>query len=58
MKRYIFPLVVGVLGCAILISLGVWQLQRLDWKEGLIAQIQSRIDSAPVPLPAAVDPSM
>lgn len=58
MKRYLFPLVVGVLGCAILITLGMWQLRRLHWKEGMIAEIQSRIDSAPAALPAAVDPSM
>ena len=58
MKRYLFPLIVGVLGCAILISLGLWQLRRLDWKEDMIAQIQSRIDGQPVVLPAAVDPSM
>lgn len=58
MKRYLFPLVVGVLGCAILITLGMWQLRRLHWKEGMIAEIQSRIDSAPAALPATVDPSM
>ena len=54
MKRYIFPLVVGVLGCAILISLGVWQLHRLDWKEAMIARIEGGIHAAPVPLPATV----
>ncbi|WP_017999806.1 SURF1 family protein [Paracoccus sp. N5] len=58
MRRYVFPLIVGVVGCAILISLGLWQLRRLDWKEGMIAQIESRIHGQPVPLPAAVDPSM
>ena len=58
MRRYLFPLIVGVLGCAILISLGTWQLRRMDWKEGMIAQIQSRIHSPPVALPAAPDPSM
>ena len=40
------------------VALGLWQLRRLDWKEDMIARIQSRIDSAPVALPAAVDPSM
>ncbi|SIQ65585.1 surfeit locus 1 family protein [Paracoccus thiocyanatus] len=58
MRRYLFPLLIGVLGSAILISLGLWQLKRLDWKEGLIAQIQQRIEARPVPLPQAVDPSM
>lgn len=58
MRRYLFPLILGLLGCAALVSLGVWQLQRMAWKEGMLAQIQSRIDGAAVPLPAAIDPSM
>ena len=39
---------------AVLVSLGYWQLQRLAWKEGLIAQIEQRVDATPVPLDAAV----
>lgn len=58
MKRYLFPLILGVVGTAILVSLGVWQLQRLGWKEAMLAQIQSRIDAPAVPLPADPDPSM
>lgn len=58
MRRYIFPLLLGVLGCAILISLGSWQLRRMAWKEGLLAQIQAQIDAPAVALPMAVDPSM
>ena len=33
---------------AILIGLGTWQVQRLHWKEGLIAQIEARIHQPPV----------
>lgn len=40
----------AALGMAMLIGLGVWQLQRLAWKEGLIARVEARIDAAPVPL--------
>ena len=58
MKRYLFPAILGIVGCAILINLGLWQLHRLDWKEGMLAQIQSQIDAPAVPLPAEVDPSM
>ncbi|MFV0301525.1 MAG: SURF1 family protein [Paracoccus sp. (in: a-proteobacteria)] len=58
MRRYIVPLLFGLIGCAILIGLGVWQLQRMDWKEAMLARIQASIDAAPVPLPATVDPSM
>ncbi|QFQ87201.1 SURF1 family protein [Paracoccus kondratievae] len=58
MRRYLFPLIIGVIGCAILISLGVWQLHRLEWKQGLLSEIEARIGGAPVPLPEAIDPSM
>lgn len=54
----IFPLVIGVLGCAILIALGTWQLRRLEWKQGVLAEIEAKIDAAPVSLPAVIDPSM
>ena len=36
---------------AILLALGTWQLQRMAWKEGLIAQIAARAGAAPVALP-------
>lgn len=55
-RRMIFPLLVGLLGGAILISLGVWQMQRLAWKEGVLAEIAAHIADAPVALPATVDP--
>ncbi len=35
---------------AILLGLGTWQVQRLHWKEGLIAAIDARISSRPLPL--------
>jgi surfeit locus 1 family protein len=52
----ILPLLFGILGTAVLISLGVWQLQRLEWKEGILSEIDSRMAATPVPLPA--DPDM
>lgn len=58
LKRMIFPIVIGVLGCGVLIWLGTWQLQRLAWKEGVLAEIRAEIGADPVPLPAAIDPSM
>jgi surfeit locus 1 family protein len=33
-----------------LLALGTWQVQRLAWKEGLIAAIDARMNSAPLPL--------
>jgi len=56
MKRYIFALVMGVVGCAILVSLGLWQLDRLALKQAAIAEIDARIGAASQPLPAQPDP--
>ena len=58
MRRYLFPLILGVLGCAALVALGLWQLQRMEWKQAMLAQIQSRIEGPAVPLPETPDPSM
>ncbi len=38
---------------AFLIGLGVWQIQRLAWKEGLIREIDERTTAAPVSSAAA-----
>jgi surfeit locus 1 family protein len=38
------------LALAILVGVGFWQLKRLAWKEGLIAQINEQISAAPVSL--------
>lgn len=58
MRRYLFPLILGIVGCAILIQLGLWQLDRRDWKEGLLAEIVEGINADPVPLPDQIDPSL
>jgi surfeit locus 1 family protein len=55
MRRLIGALVLGLGGVAILVALGVWQVQRLAWKEGVLAEIEARIAAAPVPVPAAPD---
>ncbi|MBX4907902.1 MULTISPECIES: SURF1 family protein [Rhizobium] len=47
------PVISGFLvlvALAILVSLGTWQLQRLTWKQGLLADIAARQAAAPVPL--------
>lgn len=50
-RRLIVPGVFTFVGLAILISLGVWQLQRKQWKEGLIAALDAQLTAAPVALP-------
>lgn len=53
MRKIIFPILLGLAGCAVLISLGIWQMQRLQWKTAILDEIDSRITAAPVALPAA-----
>jgi surfeit locus 1 family protein len=40
----------SVVGVVILISLGVWQLQRLQWKEALLARIEEARVATPEPI--------
>lgn len=49
-------IVTGVVGVIVLIGLCVWQVQRLAWKEGVIAQLEARLARPPIALPAAFDP--
>lgn len=35
---------------AVLVSLGTWQVQRLQWKEALLARIEDRLDAEPAAL--------
>jgi len=56
LRRMIFPLLLGLVGCAVLVSLGVWQVQRMHWKEGVLAKIDAMIGADPVPLMAHPDP--
>ncbi|WP_299028832.1 SURF1 family protein [uncultured Sulfitobacter sp.] len=56
MRRSLFLIVIGAGGAAILLWLGFWQMQRLEWKLGVIADIDARIAAAPVVLPQTPDP--
>lgn len=49
-KRIIATALAVLCSLAILLSLGTWQVERLHWKEGLIAKIAERRDATPVPL--------
>ncbi|UWR23417.1 SURF1 family protein [Sulfitobacter sp. S190] len=52
MRGTLYLLIVGLGGLAILLWLGFWQVQRLDEKLGIIADIDARIAAEPGPLPA------
>ena len=49
------PSIWSALGLLLLLGLGTWQLQRLQWKEGLIAERNGALAAAPVPLPKTLD---
>ena len=52
-RRTIFILIIGLAGIAVLLSLGTWQVQRLTWKQGILAEIDAKISGVPIALPAA-----
>lgn len=53
--RFLVPLIFGVFGCVVLVTLGSWQLDRLAWKTMLLKEIDARIGAAPVALPDVFD---
>jgi surfeit locus 1 family protein len=54
---YVAPALIGLIGAAILAYLGTWQLARLEWKQGILAEIEATISGAPQPLPVMIDPT-
>jgi surfeit locus 1 family protein len=46
-----WPTVFTVPAVLLMLGLGVWQLQRLQWKDALIAERIERTTAAPIPLP-------
>lgn len=55
LRGLLWPAVLTLAMLPILVGLGVWQLQRLAWKEDLIASIQAEIGKPPVPLEQPAD---
>ena len=50
-RGLIEPTVFALAGIAILVGLGIWQLDRKVWKENLIATVTARLTQAPQDLP-------
>jgi surfeit locus 1 family protein len=48
-----WPTVFTVPAILVMIGLSIWQVQRLHWKEGLIAERVARTTAEPIPLPPA-----
>ncbi|MGH1415017.1 MAG: SURF1 family protein [Pelagimonas sp.] len=57
MKRLIAPMLIGLVGAAILVALGTWQLQRLSWKSDILDEIDRVIVAEAQPLPQMIYPS-
>jgi surfeit locus 1 family protein len=54
LRKILFPVILGLTGCAVLISLGTWQVQRLAWKEDILAGINARLAAVPASFAADV----
>tara|TARA_R110000868_G_scaffold11981_14_gene58135 strand:+ start:3431 stop:4228 length:798 start_codon:yes stop_codon:yes gene_type:complete len=54
-QRLFWPALLSAVVLAVLLALGTWQLQRMAWKEKLIASVSERLDAAPEALPPADD---
>jgi surfeit locus 1 family protein len=50
-RRPIVSTIIVVVAVAIMIGLGIWQLQRAKWKEGLIAQYAAAQNAPPITWP-------
>ena len=56
MKPRLWPaLVAALIGIAILLALGAWQVQRLSWKQDLLAAVEERLAAAPSDLASVLD---
>jgi surfeit locus 1 family protein len=51
LRQLLWPTIFTLVAGGILVSLGIWQLHRLAWKEGLLAEIAARADAPPVAIP-------
>ena len=53
-RPHLWPTLITLFGLAVLLALGTWQVQRLYWKEALIAAREARARKAPIALPAEI----
>jgi surfeit locus 1 family protein len=56
-RHWLVPTLFTIAGVALLLGLGTWQVERLHWKEGLIARLEARLAEPPADLPEGVDPA-
>lgn len=51
LRRLVLPGFATLIAFAMLMSLGFWQVARLQWKENLIATVEARLNAPPIPAP-------
>lgn len=54
-RSRLLPAAVASVVALVCLSLGVWQLERLEWKTNLIAERRAAVQSAPVPVPKTLE---
>jgi surfeit locus 1 family protein len=55
LRRLLLPGALAAAGLAILVGLGFWQVERLAWKEDLIARVEARTRAPALPISAETD---
>jgi surfeit locus 1 family protein len=54
-RSRLLPAAAASIVAFVCLSLGVWQLERLEWKTNLIAERRAAIEAAPVPVPSTFE---
>lgn len=54
-RALLIPAIAALAGLVVLLSLGFWQLERLSWKDVLIAKVSNDVALPAVPAPAPFD---
>ena len=58
-KRLLWPSIITIAAAVLLTSLGLWQLERLQWKRALLADIHAGLSAPAVALPDEItDPTL
>lgn len=55
LRSLLVPALAALPCLLVLVGLGIWQLERLAWKEGLIATVAARVNEPARPVPAETD---
>lgn len=53
-RGLLWPTLFAIVGVLAMVSLGTWQMQRLAWKNGLIAQLEARTRAEPIAMAEAL----